>query len=162
MSEPGWTNERIVTLLRRIGDMLDILGEDRFRVQAYRRAADNIETLGQNVVEIWQAGQLREIPGVGQALARKLDELLRTGHLEYYERLRAQVPPGVLELLRIPDVGPRTARLLWREGGLCSPAEVRDAAEAGELRKIAGLGARSEANIMAGIDSLMDPRTAGS
>jgi DNA polymerase (family 10) len=154
VEEQGWSNQKIVALLRRIGDMLDLAGQDRFRVQAYRRAADNIEALGQSVVKLWKAGQLQEIPGVGEALAKKLDELLRTGQLEYYERLQAQVPRGVVKLLMIPDVGPRTARTLWQDGGLTSLYEVREAAEAGELRELPGLGARSEANILAGIQSL--------
>jgi DNA polymerase (family 10) len=158
MGEQSWPNEEIVVLLRRFGDMLDIAGDDRFRVQAYRRAADNIETLGEQVAELWSTGDLRSIPGVGDALARKLDELLRTGRMAAYERLRAEVPQGVVDLLQIPDVGPRTARLLWLEGGLCSLADVRDAAEAGRLRDLPGLGARSEANILAGVRSVLcDP-----
>ena len=155
MSERTWTNREVGALLRRIGDMLDILGEERFRVQAYRRAADNIEPLGEEIGDLWRAGRLREIPGVGEALAKKLDELLRTGRLEYYERLQAQVPPGVVELLDIPDVGPKTARLLWQEAGLTSVAEVKAAAEAGKLRHLPGLGAKSEANILAGIEALL-------
>lgn len=154
MTERVWTNEQVVELLRRIGDMLDILGEDRYRVLAYRRAADNIETLGQDVAELWQAGQLRDIPGVGEALAKKLDELLRTGRLDYYERLQAQVPPGVVDMLAIPDVGPKRVRLLWQEAGLTSISEVKAAAQAGELRRLPGLGAKSEARILAGIEAL--------
>jgi DNA polymerase (family 10) len=155
MGERSWSNEEIVALLRRFGDTLDIAGEDRFRVQAYRRAADSIEVLGQDVTQLWTSGQLREIPGVGDALEQKLDELLRTGRMGAYERAQAQVPAGVLEFLRIRDVGPRTARLLWREGGLHSLIEVRDAAEAGRLRDLPGLGARSEARILAGVRSLL-------
>ena len=155
MTERVWTNEQVVELLRRIGDMLDILGEDRYRVLAYRRAADNIETLGQDVAEFWQAGQLRDIPGVGEALAKKLDELLRTtGRLDYYERLQAQVPRDVVDMLAIPDVGPKRVRLLWQEAGLTSISEVKAAAQAGELRKLPGLGAKSEARILAGIEAL--------
>jgi len=154
MSEQTWTNRDVVALLRRIGDMLDILGEDRFRVQAYRHAADNVESLGQEIADLWRAGRLQEVPGVGEALAKKLDELLRTGRLEYYERLQAQVPSGVVEMLAIPDVGPRTARLLWQEAGLTSIAAVEAAAEAGKLRALPGLGARSEANILAGVKAL--------
>jgi len=154
MAERVWTNREVAELLRRIGDILDILGENRYRVMAYRRAADNIEALGQDITDLWRAGQLREIPGVGEALAKKLDELFRTGRLGYYERLQAQVPPGVVEMLAIPEVGPKTARLLWQEAGLTSIAEVKAAAEAGELRKLRGLGAKSEANILAGIEAL--------
>jgi len=156
MAQHAWSNEQIVALLKRIGDMLAILGEDRFRVQAYYRAADSIATLGREVEEFWIAGLLREIPGVGEALAGKLDELLGTGHLVYYERLQAQVPSGVMELLTIPDVGPKTARLLWQKAGLESVAEVKRAAECGELRSLPGLGARSESRILAGVQALLE------
>jgi DNA polymerase (family 10) len=148
------TNREIADLLKRIGDMLDILGENRFKVLAYRRAAENILHLGQDIRTFWQAGTLQEIPGIGQAIADKIDELLTTGRLEFYERLQDQVPPGVVSLLEIPDVGPRTAKLLWERLGLQSVAEVEQAARAGHLQKMPGLGARSEAKILAGIEAL--------
>ena len=148
------TNREIAEFLKRIGDMLDILGENRFKVLAYRRAADNILNLGQDIHTYWQAGTLQEIPGVGQAIAEKIDELLTTGHLEFYERLQDQVPAGVVYLLEIPDVGPRTAKLLWEELGLQSVAEVEAAARNGQLQGLPGLGAKSEAKILAGIEAL--------
>ena len=148
------TNREIAEFLKRIGDMLDILGENRFKVLAYRRAADNILNLGQDIHIYWQAGTLQEIPGVGQAIAEKIDELLTTGQLEFYERLQDQVPAGVVSLLEIPDVGPRTAKLLWEELGLQSVAEVEAAARNGQLQGLPGLGAKSEAKILAGIEAL--------
>jgi DNA polymerase (family 10) len=148
------TNREIAEFLKRIGDMLDILGENRFKVLAYRRASDNILNLGQDIHTYWQAGTLQEIPGVGQAIADKIDELLTTGHLEFYERLQDQVPTGVVSLLEIPDVGPKTAKLLWEELGLQSVAEVEAAARNGQLQGLPGLGAKSEAKILAGIEAL--------
>jgi len=148
------TNREIADVFRRIGDMLDILGENRFKVLAYRRAADNILNLGQDIRSYWQAGTLQEISGIGQAIAQKIDELLTTGHLEFYERLQDQVPPGVVSLLEIPDVGPKTAKLLWEKMGLQSVSEVEEAARSGQLRQLPGLGARSETKILAGIEAL--------
>jgi len=148
------TNHEIADIFQRIGDMMDILGENRFKVLAYRRAAENIQNLGQDIRAYWQAGTLQEIPGIGQAIADKIDELLSTGRLEFYERLEEQVPPGVVSLLEIPDVGPKTARLLWDELGLQSVAEVEGAARDGKLRALKGMGARSEAKILAGIEAL--------
>jgi DNA polymerase (family 10) len=148
------TNQEIAEFFKRIGDMLDILGENRFKVLAYRRAAENILNLGQDIHTYWQAGTLQEIPGIGQAIAEKIDELLSTGHLEFYERLQDQVPTGVVSLLEIPDVGPKTAKLLWEELGLQSVGEVETAARNGELRGLPGLGAKSEAKILAGIEAL--------
>jgi DNA polymerase (family 10) len=148
------TNREIADVFSRIGDMMDIMGENRFKVLAYRRAAENIVDLTQDIRSYWQAGTLQKIPGIGQAIADKIDELLRTGRLEFYERLQEQVPPGVVSLLEIPDVGPKTAKLLWERMGLQSVAEVEEAARSGRLRDLPGLGAKSEAKILAGIEAL--------
>jgi len=151
-------NRMVADVLRRIGQSLDILGESRFRILAYYRAADSISQLGQDVAEIWRAGQLEELPGVGEAIAKKIDELLRTGHLHYYEQLQAQVPPGVVDMLAIPGVGPKTARILWRELGLESIEDVRAAAESGKLRSLPGLGPKSEARLLEGLRELSRAR----
>ncbi len=148
------TNREIAEIFKRIGDMLDILGENRFKVIAYRRAAENIQHLGQDIRAYWQAGTLQEIPGIGPAIAEKIDELLSTGRLEFYERLQDEIPSGVVSLLEIPDVGPKTAKLLWDELGLQSVAEVEAAAREGQLRTLPGLGAKAEAKIVAGIEAL--------
>ncbi len=148
------TNRDVADLLNGIGDILEIMGENRFKVIAYRRAAENILSLGRDIRGYWQAGKLQEIPGVGQAIADKLDELFSTGHLAYYERLQEQVPSGVVSLLAIPEVGPKTAKLLWEQLGLQGVTEVEAAARAGKLRDLPGLGARSESKILAGIELL--------
>lgn len=148
------TNEEVIEILRRIADMLEIKGEDRYRVMAYRRAADNIAHLGRELRDIWQEGRLREVPGIGEALEKKLDELFRTGRLGYYEDLQEEVPVGVASLMAIPEVGPRTAKLLWERLGLMSVAEVEKAARGGKLRGLPGLGARSEQRILEGIEAL--------
>ena len=148
------TNREIADLLNNIGDILEIMGENKFKVIAYRRAAENILSLGRDIRTYWQAGTLKEIPGIGEAIADKLDELLKTGHLAYYEKLLEQVPPGVISLLTIPDVGPKTAKLIWEKLGLQSVAEVEAAAHAGKLRDLPGLGNKSESKILAGIELL--------
>ncbi|MCD6290791.1 MAG: DNA polymerase/3'-5' exonuclease PolX [Anaerolineae bacterium] len=153
MGQPP-SNRQIAALLRRIGNILDILGENRFKVMAYRRAADNIESLPQDLADYWREGRLREVPGIGEALAGKLDELLRTGRMSYLERLEQQVPSGVVEMLEIPEVGPRTARLVWEKLGITSIQELETAAKAGRLRQLPGMGAKTEARILAGIQAL--------
>ncbi|MGC8786042.1 MAG: DNA polymerase/3'-5' exonuclease PolX [Anaerolineae bacterium] len=148
------TNREVADLLRLIADMLEIKGEVVYKALAYRKAADNIEALGRDINEVWRQGKLREIPGVGEALEKKLDELLRTGRLGYYEELQEEIPIGVVSLLSIPDVGPKTAKLLWEKLGALSVADVERAAREGKLRHLPGLGVRSEQRILEGIESL--------
>jgi len=148
------TNREVAEILYQIADMLEIKGEVIYKAMAYRRAADNILNLGRDINEIWREGKLREIPGVGKSLAEKLDELLRTGRLEYYEQLKEEIPPGVVAMLAIPEVGPKTAKLLFEKLGLTSVAEVERAAREGKLRTLPGLGEKSERKILAGIEAL--------
>jgi DNA polymerase (family X) len=153
-AEREMTNREVADILGRIGDMLEILGEDRFKVLAYRRAAESIQLLSQDLRSFWQAGTLRTIPGIGKAIEEKIDELMRTGNLEFYERLQDRVPPGVVSLMEIPNVGPKTASVLWERLGIQSVAELEAAARAGQLRDLPGLGSRSEAKILSGIEAL--------
>ncbi len=148
------SNKQIAALLRRIGGILDILGENRYKIMAYRRAADSIESLPRDLADYWREGRLREIPGIGEALSEKLDELLRTGHMSYLEKLEQQVPPGVVDMLEIPEVGPKTARLVWEKLGITSIQQLKAAAEAGQLRRLPGMGAKTEQRILAGIQAL--------
>ncbi len=140
-------NRQVADILYDLASLLEIKGEIIYKAVAYRRAADNILNLGRDIRDVWQDGKLREIPGVGEALAKKLDELLRTGRLEYYEKLKEEIPRGVVDMLTIPDVGPRTAKLLYESLGLASVADVERAAQEGRLRDLPGLGVKSEANI---------------
>lgn len=137
-----------------IGDLLEIKGEVIYKTLAYRKAADSLSSLGRDVNEIWRQGQLNEIPGVGKAIAEKIDELLRTGKLEFLERLKAEVPPSLVELLQVPDVGPKKVTLFWRQLGITNLAELEAAAREGKLRSLPGMGAKSEARILAGIEAV--------
>ncbi|HNR95458.1 MAG TPA: DNA polymerase/3'-5' exonuclease PolX [Anaerolineae bacterium] len=148
------TNLEVAKLLRLIGDMLEIKGEIVYKSLAYRKAADSIESLGRDIEQVWREGKLREIPGVGEALAKKLDELFRTGRLQYLEQLQEEVPTGVVSLLGIPEVGPRTASLLWKKLGAVSVGDVERAAREGRIRNLPGMGVRSEQRILEGIESL--------
>ncbi len=147
------TNKEVAEILRRIADMLEIKGEIVYKALAYRRAADNIEYLGRDIEDVWREGKLLEIPGVGKSLAEKLDELLRTGKMSFYEELKEEIPPGVVSLLQVPEVGPKTAKLVWEKLGITSIQELERAAREGKLRTLPGLGVKSEAKILAGIEA---------
>jgi DNA polymerase (family 10) len=145
------SNREIANIFYAIADSLEVLGEDRFRTQAYRRAGDAIADLPAPLASYRERDALEAIPGIGKAIAEKIRELLDTGKLQYYENLKAKVPPGVLELLRIPNVGPRTAGRLYRELGITSLAELKAAAESGRLSGIKGFGAKTIESILQGI-----------
>lgn len=153
-NESGMDNHQIAAIFAEMADILDIQGESYHRIMAYRRAAENIAALGRPLEEVWRAGELEAIPGIGKTLAGKIDELMRTGRLEAYEKLKAQVPDGVVAMLQVPDVGPRKAALFWKELGLTSIEELEEAARAGKLRNLPGMGVRSEQKVLEGIEAL--------
>ena len=148
------TNHELANTFRLIADLLDIQGEVIYVILAYRKVADSLETLGRDIADVWREGKLREVPGVGKAIAEKMDELLRTGQLGFLERLQAEVPPSLAELLRVPDLGPKKIALFWRSLGITTLAQLEAAAAGGQLRSLAGMGAKSEAKILAGLESL--------
>jgi len=153
-SEATISNGELARVFGEIADMLEINGELVYKAVAYRRVADAVERWPEDVAPLFQRGTPPKIPGAGAALTAKLAELALTGQLEYHERLRQAVPAGLLEMLRIPGVGPRTVRLLHDELGIDSLDALRAAATDGALRGVKGLSARTEENILAGIARL--------
>jgi DNA polymerase (family 10) len=145
------SNSELARIFSEIGDMLEILGEVVYKAVAYRRVADAIERWPEDVAARYRSGEPPHIPGAGEALSAKLAELAETGRLEYYERLRAQVPVGLLDMLRIQGVGPRTVKLLHDELGISSVEELRAAAEQGQLQGLKGLSSKTEESILEGI-----------
>jgi DNA polymerase (family 10) len=149
------TNEEVVRILAEIADLLEVVGEEgRFKVEAYRRASRSLESLGEDLRGVAERGELEEIPGVGEAIAEKIREYLKTGHLGYYERLRERVPPGVLEIMRIPGVGPKTARRFLTELQVDDPAKLAQAIAAGRLTGMAGFGPKKIEGLTQGLQSL--------
>lgn len=150
------TNLQIAALLNRIGDILELQGENVFKVRAYRTAASSVEYLNQDIRDVWQgdAKNLQTIHGVGPAIADKLDELLRTGEMTYYNEIARTIPLGVLEIMKVPDVGPKTTLRLWKELNITNLDELRAAIEQGKLRTLKGMGVKSEQKILAGLGVL--------
>ena len=134
--------------------MLEVKGELVFKTVAYHRAADAVERSPVEVARRFRSGDPPTIPGVGAAIADKLDELSRTGRLEYHERLLAEFPPTLLDLLRVPGLGPKTVRLVWTTLGVATLDDLQAAAEAGRLRGLRGLSEATEKRILASIAGL--------
>jgi DNA polymerase (family 10) len=144
-------NMQLAETFNLIADLLEVKGEIVYKTIAYRRAAENIAGYGQDVNEVWKAGKLREIPGVGEAIATKIDELLSTGKLDFLEKLKKEVPPSLAEWMRVPGLGPKKVAMIHKELGITTLPELEKAAKEGKLRDLPGMGPKSEEAILAGI-----------
>ncbi|GHG73407.1 DNA polymerase/3'-5' exonuclease PolX [Comamonas sp. KCTC 72670] len=141
----------VAQVLRDISLLLQLQGESGFRVRAYDMAADRIAGLPQDLGTVVAEGRLESLPGIGPALAEKISELVTTGRLGYLEELRAQFPPGLLELTQLPDVGPKKVARLWKELEVSGIEELERACREGRVRQLSGFGAKSEAKMLEGI-----------
>lgn len=152
-------NRELAEIFGRIADLLEIKGDAVYRVAAYRRAGEALSSLGRDVNYIWEEGSLEAIPGVGKGIAAKIDELLRTDHLEFYEKLTAEVPAGLAEILKVGGIGPKKVARFWKERGITTIDELEQAARTGKLRQLSGIGERSEARILENILALKRHQT---
>jgi len=146
------SNAEAAEIFRGIADLLDVMGE-RFKPEAYRRAARSIDALTEDLAAVAERGELRSIPGVGDAIEEKLREYLASGRVAYYDRLQKDVPAGVAEMLRIPGLGPKTARRFWVELGIEGPAELLTAVDAGRLLGVKGFGEKKIAQIRSAVEA---------
>ncbi|WP_242345944.1 DNA polymerase/3'-5' exonuclease PolX [Anaeromyxobacter terrae] len=140
----------IARLLRELGTLLELEGENPFKVRAYENGARAVEALADLSARV-EAGSLTEVSGIGEALAKKIAELHRTGRLELLERLRAKHPPGILELLRVPDLGPKKIAALHAALGIGTIAELEAACRDGRVRAVKGFGEKTEEKILEGL-----------
>jgi DNA polymerase (family X) len=147
-------NRELAETFQLIGDLMEIKGEIIYKILAYRKASDSLLNLGRDINDVYREGELTSIPGVGKAIAEKIEELLDTGKLEFLEKLKQEVPAGLAEMLKVPDLGPKKVALFWKEAGIDSLDKLESAARAGKLRKLPGMGEKSEAKILAGIAAL--------
>ncbi|GMQ77675.1 MAG: DNA polymerase/3'-5' exonuclease PolX [Anaerolineae bacterium] len=147
-------NREVALTFETVADMLAIRGDSVHRVLAYRRAGENIRELSQDLNQIYAEGKLTQIPGIGSTLAGKIEEMLTTGRLEFYERLAEEIPPSLVELLRVEGVGPKRVKLFHDQMGIKNIKELKEAAEAGRLTNLPGFGKRSQDRILTSIGAL--------
>ena len=154
-------NKQVADLFLSIGELLQILGESRFVVLAYQNAARTVGELNEDINSVAAAGGLEELPKIGKAIAAKIKTLLDTGSLPYYDELAAQVPAGVVAMMQVPDVGPKTVQRLWKELDITSVEAMKAAAQAGRLRGMKGFGAKTEERILKSIELLANSSDEG-
>lgn len=148
------SNKQLASVFTLIANLLEIKGEIIYKTLAYRKASESLESLGREASEYWKEGKLLEVPGVGKAIAEKIDELLSTGKLGFLEKLKKEVPEELAGWLQVPSLGPKKISAIWKALNITTLAELEAAAKAGKLRDLPGMGAKSEAAILEGIASL--------
>src|SRR6266849_1679945 len=141
-------------MLNRVADLLEIRGENFFKIRAYREAVRQLDNLTTEVEDMIKEGRLKDVPGIGEAIEKKIVEYVTTGKLEFLTHLEAEVPPALLELARVPGLGPRTAKDSSDALGILSLDALEDAARTHRLLAVRGIKARTEENILKGIAML--------
>ncbi len=145
-------NQQVAQKFYKTADLLEILGENPFRVRAYRNAARTIESLGRDLSEMVAQGEdLTKLPGIGKDLAEKIKEIIATGSFSKLRELEEKVPPGLVELLKVEGLGPKRIKTLYDTLGITSLEELREAAAKGEISKLPGFGKKLEQTILKGV-----------
>jgi len=145
------TKVEVAKIFREMADFLAIKGENPFRIRAYERAADIIEHLSGDLEELLRQGKLSKISGIGKGMIEKVEKILATGSLPEHQKIKSDFPPGLLEVISIPGVGPKTAKLLYEKMGVKNVDDLEKVVREGKLRDLFGMGAKKEENILRGI-----------
>jgi DNA polymerase (family 10) len=155
-------NAELADQLDLLADLSEILDEESFKVIAYRRAATRIRESPLPVAELALEGKAKDLPGIGRTIENKVVEVVNVGEMEALTRRKQRVPGGVVDFLRLPGVGPKTAARFWVQLGITSLPGLKAAAEEGRLRELSGMGARGEEKILkaleAGVGEQAEPR----
>jgi len=146
-------NQEIAKIFNEIADLLELKGENPFRIRAYRRAAMQIEGLPKDVSQVTEE-ELIKLPGIGKDLAGKIKEYLNQGKIELHEELRKEFPETFLTLLQVPGLGPKTAKLVYEKLKIKDINQLEEAARTGRLRTLPGIREKTEENILKGIEFL--------
>ncbi len=145
-------NRQVAEVLQAIGRILEIRDENPFKVRAYLNAARTIAGLSSDVRRLVEEKKLGEVPGIGSGLEEKITQLVATGKMDYFETVRREVPPGVLDMLQIPFLGPKKVKVLWKDLGIEDVDALRDACRGNKLLAVKGFGERTQEKILQGID----------
>ena len=141
-------NSVVVEQLELLADLLELEGEESFRVIAYRRAAQRVNETGGSIAQLALDGRAKELQGIGATIQDKIVQIVEQGEIEALAKRRKRVPPDVVAFMRLPGLGPKTARRIWQELGITTLAELKEAAETQRLRTLTGLGPKVEENVL--------------
>jgi DNA polymerase (family 10) len=144
--------EQLADILAEIGILLELKGENPFKTRAYANAARTIESLGEPLAKIIAEKRLGEIKGIGEALTKKITEFVTTGKLKYYDELKASIPPGLIEMLEIPGLGPKKIQALNQKLGVDSVKKLEAACHDGKVAELDGFGEKTQSNLLEGIE----------
>ena len=147
-------NSKIAKVFQDIADLLELKGENPFKIRAYQKVVRSIEHLPVEVEQLVTEDRLKDIPGAGEAITKKISELVTTGHLDYYEKLKAEFPEGISTLLDVPGIGPKTAMLLSSELDIRSVDELEAAIAGGKITSLYRMGDKTAENILRHIQAL--------
>lgn len=150
-------NAEIARVFYEIADLLEIKGENPFRIRSYRNAGMTIENLAE-AVEGLSEERLEELPGIGKSIHEKINELLTTGRCQFHQELLKEFPPTLLDLLRVSGVGPKKVQLLYKELGIKTIDDLEKAARAGKLKDLPGMGEKTEEKILKSIEDFKRSR----
>ncbi|WP_457600149.1 DNA polymerase/3'-5' exonuclease PolX [Hydrogenivirga sp.] len=145
-------NKELAEIFEKIADILEFLGDNIYRVNSYRRAANLISELPEDIEELQKRGKLSELPGIGSSTVMKIEEYLRTGTVKKYEDLRKRVPEDLLELMDVPGIGPKTLKVAYEKLGVRSKEDFLRALKDGSLAKLPGFGPKKVEKILKGIE----------
>ena len=143
---------QVAEILNKIGTLLELKGENPFKTRAYANAARTLENLGEPLGKIVAEKRLGEIKGIGEALEQKITELVETGKLAYYDELKASIPPGLMEMLEIPGLGPKKIQVLNQKLGVDSVEKLEAACRSGKVEELDGFGEKTQTNLLEGIE----------
>src|SRR6266480_2153810 len=144
--------DRVAEILVEIGTLLELKGENPFKTRAYENAARSLESLTEPLQKLVAENRLVEIKGIGEALQKKITDLVTTGKLAYYDELKASIPPGLVEMLQIPGLGPKKVKALNEKLGIETIDELEAACQAGKVAVLDGFGEKTQSKILEGIE----------
>ena len=148
------TNQELTKTFLLISDLLELKGENPYKTSAYRKVAETIRNATEDVKTIWQEGRLKELPGVGEAIAAKIDELMKSGRLQFLEKLEEEIPPDLVTLLEVPGIGTKTAMLLYQQLGIKGVGELEKAAREGRVASVPGMGQKKQEAILNSLEAI--------